>query len=207
MLKKDKLLVKRLASTDDEVRVAAAGELDQLEKGHFEDHPVSMRLIGDLQPALVAAHVATSSALVKQWITQVLADGHATGTGIDALVLAALTPGCSYLPTLLYYMWSNCARFEGHKEQIKTLCGHADEQVRWRCALILYHMPLALSYDTDAACLRALALDAFPTARTYAVLAMARLGVQSAEDVRVLRRVVEIDEGAAAVYAQELLAA
>lgn len=206
MLKQDRLLVEHLASGDEPARIAAAQELETREKGHFEDHPVSHRIVMALQAGLVAAHADTSSALVKKWVTQVLADGSAKGEEIDALVLEALEPECTYLPTLLYYVSSNVARFGAHKEKIKALCGHADEQVRWRCALVLSHMPQSLSYEIDAACLRVLALDSYYSARTHAVLALRTLGIRSSEDLQVLRQVLEIDDGAAAHYARELLA-
>lgn len=205
MLKTDKLRILQLASEDESVRVNAAEELAKLEAGHFEDHPVSQSFVKNLKSALLDAHRRTTSPLVREWVTQVLADGGAEGEDIDQLIVEALVPNCGYLPTLLYYIYTKAHRFHSHKEQIKSLCGHADDEVRWRCALALEKMPL--SYENDVACLRVLAVDPYYTTRTYAVLAFSKIGARSPEDLQVLRKVLEIDNGAARTYASGMLSA
>jgi hypothetical protein len=205
MLKVDKLRILQLASEDESLRVHAAEDLAKLEAGHFEDHPVSQSFVKNLKSALLNAHRQTTSQLVREWVTQVLADAGAEGEDIHQLVVEALVPNCGYLPTLLYYIYTKAHRFHSQKEQIKSLCGHADDEVRWRCALVLEKMPL--SYESDVACLRLLAVDPYYTTRTYAVLAFSKIGARSPEDLRVLKKVVEIDNGAAKTYASGMLSA
>lgn len=49
-------------------------------------------------------------------------------------------------------------------------------------------------------------VDSYHTTRTYAVLALKKLGHVRFRDRLVLNKVVKIDDGAARTYAQELLA-
>ena len=74
MLKVDKFRIDQLASTDEGARLQAASELDSLEIGHFEDHPVSPKFVEDRQAALVQSHSQTRSAKVRKWVVQLLAE-------------------------------------------------------------------------------------------------------------------------------------
>jgi hypothetical protein len=202
MLKADKLRLQALASSDESERVAAAAALDQLEPGHFEEHPVSVALVRRLSASLLAAHRESKDDAVKRWVVQFLAEAGIESPEVDELVAASLIPSCTFLPTLLYYVSTKVTRYGHVKDAVKRLSTHPDDQVRWRCALVLHGMPL--DYAEDAETLRRLALERYPTARTYAVLAMKNIGVREEIDRLTLQRVAAI-EGAAKHYALELL--
>jgi 16S rRNA U516 pseudouridylate synthase RsuA-like enzyme len=65
---------------------------------------------------------------------------------------------------------------------------------------------LPLDYESDIQVIRRLMHDSFHTTRTYAVLALKRLGRIEAADREALEAVLCLDDGAARAYAQELLA-
>ena len=121
------------------------------------------------------------------------------------MVKESLQPHCVYLPTLLYYVYTKPAKFHDCKEKIRALYQHPDDQVRWRCALVLNN--LSLEYDCDIQVIRCLMTDSFHAARTYAVLALKKMGRIELADREALRAVLSIDDGAARTYAEQMLAA
>ena len=203
MLKADKLKVEGLVASDEALRIESAVQLQALEPGHFEDHPISVNFVKGIEEKLLAAYRDTDSPLVREWVLQVLASASIESDELVSIVSAALTPECPYLPTLLYYIWQSAHKFPNIKEQVKLLCSHPDPQVRWRCALVLEKIPL--DYKNDVGVIRALMTDEYYTTRTYAVLALKKLGKVGFFDRRALKKVIKIDDGAARTYANELL--
>ncbi|MCH1924771.1 hypothetical protein L9G74_10040 [Shewanella sp. C32] len=203
MLNADKLKIEKLISNDEAERIATCEELDALDLGHFEDHPISQKFIHEREKELIDTFYSTKSEKVKEWILQVLAEALIESEEVVAIVANSLTQNCKYLPTLLYYMWQNSSKFINNKQQIKTLSKHADAQVRWRVALVLENMPL--EYGEDIKVIRELMLDEYYTTRTYAVLALKKLNKLGFLDRLALKRVIKVDDGAARTYALELL--
>src|SRR5690606_15697301 len=111
MLKADKLKVERLVASDEAIRIEAAAQLQALEAGHFEDHPISANFVRGIEKKLLPAYRDTGSPLVKEWVLQVLASASIESDELVAIVSAALRPECPFLPTLLYYIWQSTHKF------------------------------------------------------------------------------------------------
>jgi hypothetical protein len=203
MIKADKLKIERLISEDEVERIAASEELEALEPGHFEDHPISQKFIREREQELINCFYSTKSEKVKQWVLQVLAEALIESDQVVAMVAESLSPNCKYLPTLLYYMWQSSSKFADKKDKVKALSKHPDAQVRWRCALVLEKIPL--EYGEDIKVIRELMLDDYHTTRTYAVLALKKMNKIGFFDRLALKKVIKIDDGAAKTYAHELL--
>jgi hypothetical protein len=203
MLKADRVHIERLASKDEAIRLSAASELEALELGHFEDHPVSRKLVAERESALVQAFHETASPLVREWVVQVLAEGSARGPGVTELVKSALEPHCEFLPTLLYYVYCTPAPFADVKDKVKLLHDHPDEQVRWRCALVLSLLPLEHERDIDV--VRQLLTDRHGATRSYAVEALRKMGRITGADRPALEEAIRLDEGPASTSARALL--
>jgi hypothetical protein len=152
---------------------------------------------------LLEAHRQTQSASVRKWVTQMFAEVLAEGEEIYRMVEEALVPECAYLPTLLYYIHTKGHRLPHLKDKVKALYQHPDEEVRWRVALVLDRMPL--THAEDAPCLRALAVDSYYATRLHACIAYSRIGARAPEDLAAMKQVVEMDDGAAKVYAQGMI--
>jgi hypothetical protein len=203
MLKADKLKIEKLLSGVEAVRLEGTAELSALEAGHFEDHPISAKFIREIEDRLLKSYRETNSDKVKEWVLQVLAEALIESDEVVKLVSESLNRECKYLPTLLYYIWQSANKFTQCKANVKSLYDHPDAQVRWRCALVLEKLPL--DYDADIKVIRALMLDDYYTARTYAVLALMKMGKVGFFDRRILKKVTKIDDGAARDYANQIL--
>ncbi|HKK06934.1 MAG TPA: hypothetical protein VKA50_13920 [Gammaproteobacteria bacterium] len=203
MLKVDKQRIEGLISTSDADRIVAAKQLDALPHGHFENHRISSAFVKQREKKLLSAYRETQSSLVREWVLQILAVALIDTDDVIKIASEALTTDCRYLPTLLYYVWRSAPKFAHCKEKIKSLYQHPDVEVRWRSALVLEKLPL--EYKSDIAVIRTLMTDDYHTTRTYAVLALKKLGRIEALDRIALERVVRLDDGAARTYATELL--
>jgi hypothetical protein len=215
MLLADKLRIEQLTSRAETTRVQAAIELGDLEPGHFEQHPFDPNFVRALESGLIAAFGESADDRVRVQVLQAFAGVALESDAFFSMVTDALQPECSFLPHLLYYVWRITVpraaqarrhpRFTECKEQVKALSRHSDPQVRWRCALVLQAGPL--DYDRDIEVIRSLMVDEHATARTHAVLAFKKLGRVETLDRAVLNLVESLDQGAARVYARQLLAA
>ena len=135
MLKRDKEAFLALISGDDDKVRRALEELNSRELGHFEDHPVSAKLIKEHLPALINLWNASSDGTCREWVLQFIADAGVAEPAVKPLVLQALSdPKSRLLPSVLYLMGTQPALFADVGELLVPLVRHPDEAVRWRIA-------------------------------------------------------------------------
>lgn len=208
---REELNLDYLASNDDSVRLMGAMRLeekgiDYFEEGAlgFSDRTIDTELIKLKQEELIDSYENTKHSTVKAWILYFFKSAFIRNERIKALVVTDIEPSFGNLEMVLAYVGWNGSHFHDAKEKVKALYNHENSEIRWRCAYVLH--ALRLNYSEDIQVIRSLALDSHDTARTYAVLALKKLGNLSSEDYSMLEKVITIDDGAARLYAKELLA-
>ena len=90
MLPTDRLTIERLASADDDARIAAASALDALPPGHFEDNWMDPGYIHDHADALLAAWHGTAHPLVRRRVLGLLGGAQYSSQGLRDVVEAEL---------------------------------------------------------------------------------------------------------------------
>lgn len=184
MLKIDKLRVDRLLSSDVVVSEAAARELSDTPIGHFEDHPIDKKFVLQRAKRLIALHRTTNSAIVQEWIVQLLAESGYVDKDSVHLLTESISPDCPYLPNLLYAISQHPGEFSHAKARIKKLIHHENAEVRWRSGFVL--SLLSLKYKEDIQTIRRLMLDKHQTTQHYGFICFARLRESSILDKIIL---------------------
>jgi hypothetical protein len=207
---RDELNLDYLSSCEDANRLLGAMRLENIGIEYFQegtlgfsDRIVDTDLIRLKQEELINSYEKTEHSVVKKWALFFFMEAFIRNERINALVLADIEPSCGHLEMVLAYVGRNTSHFHDAKEKVKALYSHVNSGIRWRCAYVLHLLPL--NYSEDINVVRSLALDNHYTARTYGVLALKKLGNLGSEDYSVLEKVMSIDDGAAQVYAKELL--
>jgi HEAT repeats len=209
MLKSDVKRFEGLAAANETARIEAAAELQQLDRFHFDDHPIGKFCFSAQQAAaLVSAWRATSSELLQVWIAQALA---LTKTNTpDALAVLAESLGLDghYMSSVAQFLFSYQPRTPACYQLFRSLHRHPNPDVRWRSAMMLRSMVSANEFDyvEDMPILRTLMLDSSPTTRLEAVQAAEWVQGLGPADYEVLMDVANIDSGAARYRARELMA-
>jgi len=167
VLAADKKVFLDFTSGDSEKIKTALAHLEALPLGHFEDHPLSRKLVLSGFDALVALWNSDVAPVgCRRWIAQLVADARIAATGVKPIVQQALGDrSCSYLPTLLYLIGSNPESFEGIGESLLPLASHPDREVRWRVAWAISKMKQRDSHMMQA--IKILARDPDSTTKVY----------------------------------------
>jgi len=166
MLKRDKDVFMALVSGDNDQVRAALLELSARESGHFEDHPISRKLVKEHLAQLVELWHLNPVDGCRDWALQFVADSGLSEPAVKPLILAALAdPMCAFLPTVLYLMSTQPLLYEDVGSLLIPLTKHADEQVRWRVAYFAAQLK-SRSADIRAA-IDALRSDPFDLTKIY----------------------------------------
>ena len=211
LLPSDRRLIERLMSEYDAEKLKAALELDDLEAGHFEDHSIHPWFTIDNAGRLLAAYRDTRHQLVKQRILDLFAKANFLNDEILDIVTKSLDWDSDLLTSILYLIYEtpssqSAASFQHLIPQIKLLHCHPENEVRWRCAMALKRLPL--DYEKDIEVIRTLMLDDHYSTRREAVDAFSKvLGqrILCAEDIGILKKLIEIDGTNAAAYSANQL--
>lgn len=177
MLKHDKEAFLALVSGDDEKVRAALEELNARELGHFEDHPVSAKLVKENLPSLIKVWNETTDPTCREWVLQFVADARVADPTVKPLVVNALSdPKTRFLPTVLYLMGTQPALFADVGELLVPLAHHPDEGVRWRVAWFISNVR-----NPDSSMRKAILMlrnDAYDTTQVYVRECLGKFGVQ-----------------------------
>lgn len=138
MLKKDREAFLDLVTGEPQRVAHAVAYFDTLERGHFEDHPPSRKLVREHLDALVTLWHANDIEGARDWALQFVADAQVASPKTKPLVIAALSdPSCSFLPTTLYLMGTMPGLFMDTGPLLRALARHPDREVRWRVAWLI----------------------------------------------------------------------
>ncbi|MEH3085122.1 MAG: hypothetical protein PGN26_00970 [Xylophilus ampelinus] len=210
MLKSDARRIADLGSASEDARRAAAAALSAHPRGHFDAHPID-KLV--LEPAaleaLQAAWRATGDPAVRAWIAQVLVLSGCTAPAAFGIVRDAMDLACEHQHRLLHYVLVRTTLLPDVRALLRRYHRHRSSDMRLCCASRLASMALSGELDRadDGELLRALALDADGSVRTYAALALQRIADQlQPVDFELLLDVENIDAGAARTYARQAMA-
>ena len=138
MLKRDREAFLELVTGKPQRAALAVTYFSALERGHFEDHPLSRKLVQEHLDALVAVWNANNVTGARDWVLQFIADAQVASQKTKPLVISALSdPSCSFLPTVLYLMGTMPDLFTDAGPLLKALARHTDREVRWRVAWLI----------------------------------------------------------------------
>lgn len=138
MLKRDKEDFLSFVSGDPASLTASVASLNAREKGHFEDHPLSAKLIKENVEELLAVWSSNSVAGARDWVLQFVADAGVADSRVKPIIISALSDkSCDFLPTVLYTMSTSPALFEDCGDLLIGLAEHPDREVRWRVAYFI----------------------------------------------------------------------
>lgn len=178
MLKRDKEVFLSFVSGDEKKIQDALSELASRELGHFEEHPISARLVKEHLPALIDLWNSNSTAACKGWVLQFIADARISDPVVKPLIVRALgQPNSSILPTVLYLMGTQPSQFSDVGELLIPLTQHRDSSVRWRIAWFI--SKLQRPSPAMQAAIQALKGDAHGTTQDYVRQCLKRLEVQA----------------------------
>jgi len=119
----------------------ALKELEARERGHFEDHPMSPKLVKAHLSALVALWHRNPVEGCRDWAFQFVADARVVDPSVKPLITSALADkSCTYLPTALYLMSTRTDLFADVGELLLPLASSPDREVRWRVAYVISKM-------------------------------------------------------------------
>ena len=143
MLKRDRQAFIDLVSQDPQKIRDAVVDLNRRELGHFEDHPVSAKLVRENLPSLVRLWSENPVEGCRDWVLQFVADAGVADASVKHLILAALCDErCTFLPTVLYLMSTNAGLFADVGDHLLPLANHSDREVRWRVAYFISKVPI-----------------------------------------------------------------
>jgi hypothetical protein len=138
MLKKDREAVFDLVSGDLARIGHAVAELNRRPPGHFEDHPISPKLVREQLAAFVQLWESNPVSGCRDWILQFIADAQIADQSVRPLIISALDEdGCQFLPTVIYLMSTKPELFSDVGGQLLRLSTHPDREVRWRIAYFI----------------------------------------------------------------------
>lgn len=139
MLKQDKEDFIAFASGDRGRMAQLVQGLKDRELGHFEDHPLSAKLVRQHLAGLVSVWNDNPVPGARDWVLQFVADAQIADAQVRPMVQAALADkDCPFLPTVLYTMSTAPALFEDCGDLLLTLASHPDHAVRWRVAYFIF---------------------------------------------------------------------
>lgn len=142
MLKQDKDDFIAFASGSREQMAQVVQRLNAHEPGHFEDHPLSAKLVRQYLAGLIAIWNDDPVPGARDWVLQFFADAQITDAQVRPMIQAALADKeCAFLPTVLYTISTAPALFEDCGDLLLTLASHPDHAVRWRVAYFILKVP------------------------------------------------------------------
>lgn len=178
MLKSDKEAFLALVSGDEERVRLAQEELGARELGHFEDHPVSAKLVKEHLPALMELWNSTTDSTCREWVLQFVANARVAEPAVKPLVIDALSdPMSPLLPTVLYLMGTQPALFADVGELLVPLAQNPDDGVRWRVAWFISKVRSPDPLMRNA--IQMLKNDAYDTTQVYVRECLSKFGVQA----------------------------
>ncbi|WP_282272763.1 hypothetical protein [Stenotrophomonas sp. PS02298] len=166
MLKKDREAFALFASGDPSQIARAIAYFQSLEPGHFDDHPLSRKMVAENLGVLVDLWHSNRVPGTRDWVVQFVADAQLASELTKPLVATALLdPSCAFLPTVLYLMGTRPALFADLGVPLTALATHSDPEVRWRVAWFISKVP---RLDADlAAAVALLERDTHATTQVY----------------------------------------
>lgn len=142
MLKRDKEAFKDFVSSDNNKREEAARYFNNLELGHFEDHPPSKTLVKEHISSLEEIVTNSKSQIETEWAIQFCADVEYINLGMKPLIYKLISSDqCNFIPTILWGISQNSNDFTDVGELLKKLTSHKDREVRWRIPYVMLQMP------------------------------------------------------------------
>lgn len=141
MLKNDQEVFLDLVSGEESRIKKALTEIKARERGHFEDHPMSTKLVREHLPALLHLWRENPIDGCREWAFQFIADARVVDPQVKPLIVASLSEqNCRYLPTVLYLMSTKPGLFDDIGALLVPLAGNPDREVRWRVAYVISKM-------------------------------------------------------------------
>jgi hypothetical protein len=166
MLRKDKEDFLAFVSGDLALTQKAIDSLNSRMRGHFEDNPMSSKLVKQYMNELIDVWSNTAIVGARQWVLQFVADAGAANEQIKPLVYAALSDSsCTFLPVVIYLMTTAPGLFGDSGGYLLPLASHRDRGVRWRIA---YFLSIVKGQDEDIKkCIELLSQDKDETTQLY----------------------------------------
>lgn len=166
MLKQDKEDFIAFASGDREHTAQVVQRLNARGLGHFEDHPLSAKLVRQHLAGLVSLWNDNPVPGARDWVLQFIADAQIADAQVRLMIREALADkDCPFLPTVLYTMGTAPALFEDCGDLLLALASHPDHEVRWRVAYFI--SKVRNRSESMVRAIHLLKLDRYDTTQVY----------------------------------------
>lgn len=141
MLRKDQQVFLDFVSGQNPRIENALLELKARERGHFEDHPMSAKLVKEHLNSLIHLWHENPVDGCREWVSQFIADARVVDSAVKPLVVSSLSDeNCKRLPTVLNLMRPRANLFGDIGALLVPLASNPDREVRWRVEYLISRM-------------------------------------------------------------------